>query len=60
MSQSAGTQMAFRVPLDLHKAVKVHCVATDQTIASFVTRALERALEVEKGSLVDMPEEGNA
>jgi hypothetical protein len=37
-------QLATRVPLSTHKAVKLHCVRTDQSVMAFVVAALRERL----------------
>lgn len=40
-------QLATRIPKPLHRAVKMHCTATDESVMEFTTRALGSLLEAE-------------
>ena len=37
-------QLATRVPKGLHRAVKLHCAGSDESMMDYVIRALESAL----------------
>jgi len=43
------TQLATRIPKELHRVVKVWCVTHDTSVADFVTDALEHELEARRG-----------
>ncbi len=38
-------QLATRVPVDLYKRIKLHCVKEEISIMTFVTGAIEKALK---------------
>lgn len=40
-------QLATRIPKPLHKALKTHCVSTDQTVGDFVIASIEDRLAAE-------------
>lgn len=40
-------QLATRIPKPLHRAVKMHCTATDESVMEFTTRALGGLLDAE-------------
>jgi len=42
-------QLATRVPRDLHRRVKAHCIRADISMMAFVVRALEERLAREAG-----------
>lgn len=42
--QEGMIQMATRIPRSLHRAVRMHCVAKDQTVMSFVLEACREKL----------------
>ena len=37
-------QLATRIPKDLHRRVKLHCVTFDTSLMDFVTQAIEEKL----------------
>lgn len=41
-------QLATRVPLELHKRLKLHCVKEGTSVLAFVQEALEKALNKAK------------
>lgn len=43
-------QLATRIPKPLHRAVKMHCTATDQSVMDFTTKALEEKLAADTAS----------
>ena len=47
-SKEPHVQIASRIPATLLKAVKKHCVNTDQTLTTFLRNAFERLLATEK------------
>ena len=42
-------QLATRVPKDLHRKLKLHCVVSDQSVMEFVVNALSEKLQREAG-----------
>ncbi len=40
-------QLATRIPKDLHRELKLHCVRTDESVMGFVVKALTERLERE-------------
>ena len=38
------TQLATRIPKDLHRRLKLHCVAHEIAVQDFVTHAIEEKL----------------
>jgi predicted HicB family RNase H-like nuclease len=40
----AQTQLATRIPKDLHRRLKLHCVTNDIAVQDFVTQAIEEKL----------------
>ena len=38
------TQLATRIPKDLHRRLKLHCVTHDTALMHFVTEAIEEKL----------------
>ena len=42
------TQLATRIPKDLHREVKQQCVADDTSVMAFVTAALQQFLAQRK------------
>ena len=42
-------QLATRIPKDLHRSLKLHCVKTDQSVMAFVVEALNGKLARDKG-----------
>lgn len=37
-------QLATRIPKDLHRRLKLHCVETDESVMGFVVKALTEKL----------------
>ncbi len=44
-------QLATRIPKDLHRELKLHCVRTDESVMGFVVKALTERLEREGAKL---------
>jgi len=42
--EEAWTQLATRVPKDLHRRLKLHCVINEIALMHFVTQAIEEKL----------------
>jgi hypothetical protein len=42
------TQLATRIPKDLHRVIKVFCVSHDTSVADFVTESLRHELEARR------------
>lgn len=42
------TQLATRIPKDLHRRLRLHCVTQELTVMAFVIRAIEERLAREK------------
>lgn len=38
-------QLATRIPKDLHRRLKLHCVETDESVMGFVVKALGEKLD---------------
>ncbi len=45
-------QLATRIPRELHRELKLHCVESDVSLMAFVIKALEDRLEREQGRAV--------
>jgi predicted HicB family RNase H-like nuclease len=43
-------QLATRIPKQLHRELKLHCVKSDISVMEFVVRALEEKLSRDTGS----------
>ena len=43
-TDQAWTQLATRIPKELHRRLKLHSVTTDVTVMHFVIQAIEEAL----------------
>ena len=43
-SDEPWTQLATRIPQDLHRQIKVHCITVGMTLMDFVTAALAEKL----------------
>ena len=43
-------QLATRIPKNLHRELKLHCVKSDVSVMDFVVKALEEKLSREAGS----------
>jgi len=43
-------QLATRIPKQLHRELKLHCVKSDTSVMDFVVKALEEKLVRESGS----------
>lgn len=46
-------QLATRIPKNLHRELKLHCVKSDVSVMDFVVRALEEKLSREAGGKVE-------
>ena len=44
------TQLATRIPKDLHRRLKLHCVTHEINVQDFVTQAIEQKLARKAGS----------
>jgi predicted HicB family RNase H-like nuclease len=42
-------QLATRIPKQLHRELKLHCVKSDTSVMDFVVKALEEKLQREAG-----------
>ena len=42
--EEAWTQLAARIPKDLHRRLKLHCVTNDTSVMEFVVDALKEKL----------------
>jgi predicted HicB family RNase H-like nuclease len=40
----AWTQLATRIPKELHRRLKLHCVTNDKSVMHFVVQAIEEKL----------------
>jgi len=43
-------QLATRIPKELHRRLKLHCVTHDTSVMDFVTEAIEKKLGRKAGS----------
>ena len=43
-AEEAWTQLATRIPKDLHRRLKLHCVTNDIALMHFVVEAIEEKL----------------
>ena len=46
----AWTQLATRIPKELHRRLKLHCVTNDIAVIHFVVEAIEEKLERKRGA----------
>jgi len=46
-------QLATRIPKNLHRELKLHCVKSDVSVMEFVVRALEEKLSREAGGKLE-------
>ena len=44
MNEDVWVQLATRIPKDLHRALKLHCVKSDVSVMEFVVKAIEDKL----------------
>ena len=44
------TQLATRIPKELHRRLKLHCVTHDTSVMEFVTEAIEEKLGRKAGA----------
>jgi len=49
MEGDVWVQLATRIPKQLHRELKLHCVKADQSVMEFVVHALEEKLQREAG-----------
>ena len=49
-AHEAWTQLATRIPKELHRRLKLHCVTHDTSVMEFVTKAIEEKLGRKAGS----------
>ena len=49
-AHEAWTQLATRIPKDLHRRLKLHCVTHDIALMEFVVEAIEKKLGRKAGS----------
>jgi hypothetical protein len=47
-TENALVQLVTRVPYDLRRRAKIHCVSTDTTLAQFVIDAIQEQLQSAK------------
>jgi predicted HicB family RNase H-like nuclease len=43
-AEEAWTQLATRIPKELHRRLKLHCVTNDTSVMEFVVEALKEQL----------------
>ena len=43
-AHEAWTQLATRIPKELHRRLKLHCVTNDTSVMEFVVEAIEEKL----------------
>ncbi len=43
------TQLATRIPKELHRRLKLYCVTSDISVMAFVTKAIEEKLARDRG-----------
>ena len=49
-AEEAWTQLATRIPKELHRRLKLHCVTNDISVMDFVVKAIEKKLGRKAGS----------
>ena len=49
-AHEAWTQLATRIPKELHRRLKLHCVTNDIALMHFVVEAIEKKLGRKAGS----------
>ena len=49
-AHEAWTQLATRIPKELHRRLKLHCVTHDTSVMDFVVEAIEEKLGRKAGS----------
>jgi hypothetical protein len=49
-AEEAWTQLATRIPKELHRRLKLHCVTHEITVMHFVVEAVEEKLRRKRGS----------
>ena len=42
-------QLATRIPKDLHRRAKLHCIETDRSLTEFIVEALEERMRRDAG-----------
>jgi hypothetical protein len=50
VADDVWVQLATRIPKDLHRQMKLHCVRTDESVMGFVVKAISEQLERETGN----------
>jgi len=50
--EEAWTQLATRIPKELHRRMRLHCVTNDVTVMEFVIRAVKEKLARDKNRRV--------
>jgi len=49
-TEAVWTQLATRIPKDLHRRLKLHCVTHEIAVQDFVTQAIEEKLGRKRGA----------
>ena len=49
-AEEVWTQLATRIPKELHRRLKVHCVTHDTSVMDFVVAALKEKLARKRGA----------
>jgi hypothetical protein len=49
-SDDVWVQLATRIPKELHRDLKLHCVRTETSLMDFVTKAIEERLAASRPS----------
>ncbi len=49
-TEEVWTQLATRIPKDLHRRLKLHCVTHEIAVQDFVTQAIEEKLGRKRGA----------
>ena len=49
-TEEVWTQLATRIPKDLHRHLKMHCVTHDTSVMDFVVAALREKLARKRGA----------
>jgi len=49
-AEEVWTQLATRIPKELHRRVKLHCVTHEIAVQDFVTQAVDEKLRRARGS----------
>ncbi len=53
--EEAWTQLATRIPKEVHRRLKLHCVTNDKSVMDFVVEALKEKLGRKAGSKKGTP-----